>query len=335
MIGKHGNLTYWNQYKSAVILYAALRINLPDLSKYRLSFEAKGVTLPLRTIEGEACGLLQKLPPAPKGKTGWPWTEETSPAVYKSSIVWPKISIVTPAYNQGSFIEETIRAVLLQNYPNLEYIVIDGGSTDQTREILEQYSPWISYWQSEKDRGQSHAINLGFSLASGEYYAWINSDDYYLKDTLLKVISTFLTSKASFVYGYSLNYKDNQFDLIKVLPVFDYFIRMPSLAQPSCFWSAAIHQPIWEDLHCSLDYELWLRLVKGNKRKLIKEPLSVAQVHDAAKTSSPKMKLAWEKDHQLICSTEAHGPVYNWHTMTFFYRGYLKLAKLLSKINLL
>ncbi len=97
---------------------------------------------------------------------------------------WPRINIVTPSYNQGRFIEGTIRSVLLQGYPNLEYIVIDGGSADGTTDVLRKYEPWLTYWVSEPDRGQSHAVNKGFKLASGEIAAWLNSDDQYLPGTL-------------------------------------------------------------------------------------------------------------------------------------------------------
>ena len=92
---------------------------------------------------------------------------------------WPRISIVTPSFNQGQFIEETIRSILLQGYPNLEYIIIDGGSTDESVEIIKKYEPWLTYWVSEKDRGQAHAINKGLERCTGEILAYINSDDYY------------------------------------------------------------------------------------------------------------------------------------------------------------
>jgi len=304
-----------------------MNIKLPKLQSYKDAMIAKGIKLPLNTITKNSSGLLKILPMPSNTATGWPWKDETTVQIYNQHTTWPKITIVTPSYNQGQFIEETIRAVLLQNYPNLEYIIIDGGSTDGTKEILEKYSPWISYWQSEKDNGQSHAINLGFSLASGDYLAWINSDDYYLKDTLYKVVSTFIETKVSFVYGYALNFEgpEKGFELIKTAPLLDYFLRLPALAQPSCFWSKKIHQPLWEELQCSLDFELWQRLVKGNKRKLIKEPLSVANIHADAKTSDPKMGSAWAKDHELICNADAHGPVKNWGTIVFLNRIWIKI----------
>ena len=95
----------------------------------------------------------------------------------------PKITIVTPSFNQGQFIEETIRSVLDQNYPNLEYLIIDGGSTDQTIEVIRKYERQLSYWVSEKDRGQVHAINKGLARATGEIFGFLNSDDLYVPGT--------------------------------------------------------------------------------------------------------------------------------------------------------
>ncbi|MHB8206949.1 MAG: glycosyltransferase family 2 protein [Mucilaginibacter sp.] len=307
---------------------------LPDLKQYRSVFESMGVTLPLPGVPASSQGLLQVLPEVPATRTGWPWTVETSPSVYGKREHWPKLSIVTPSYNQEQFIEETIRSVLLQNYPNLEYIIIDGGSTDGTKTILEKYAPWISYWQSEKDEGQGQAINRGFSLASGDYYAWINSDDYYLKDVFFKVAAKFKAGSTQFIYGFGYNKISEQqpAELIKVLPFRDMFIKIPSLIQPSTFWLAAIHQPIWEELHCSLDFELWLRLVKGRSRYRFKEALSVAHVHADAKTHDPKMKSKWEEDHHKIWAADAHGEVYEWRRIIFLNRLRKKIRQLF-KLN--
>lgn len=312
-----------------------MTINLPDLQEYKSKMRSKGIKYPLQPVGFATNGLVHVLPPPPGGKTGWPWTEETAPIIYNKNTNWPKLTIVTPSYNQAQFLEETIRSVLLQNYPNLEYIIIDGGSTDGSAQIIEKYSPWISYWQSEKDGGQSNAINQGFSLASGNYYAWINSDDYYLKNTFYKVAITFLNQKVSFVYGYVYNYQlgKQQSDLVKTLPVLDYFLRFPTLAQPACFWDAQIHQPVWEELQCSMDYELWLRLLNGRTRKLLKQPLAVVNIHPDAKTSNSQMGTAWAKDHQLICDEAAHGPVYDWNKRSFLYKFYSTLYRLFGRIT--
>src|SRR5258706_9696990 len=131
---------------------------------------------------------LRDLPPPPPGKTGWPWTEETQPAADvlpnkafqrispRISRISPRISIVTPSYNQGRFLEETIRSVLLQDYPNVEYFVIDGGSRDESVDVITKYSPWLAHWESVRDNGQADAINKGFRLATGELVAYLNSD---------------------------------------------------------------------------------------------------------------------------------------------------------------
>lgn len=135
------------------------------------------------------CPCLYELPPPPPGKTGWPWNEESpqTPNKMPDGREWPRISIVTPSFNQADFIEETIRSVLLQGYPDLEYFVIDGGSTDGSVEIIRRYAPWLAGWGSEKDRGQSHAINKGFERCTGNLITFQNSDDFYLPGALFEL----------------------------------------------------------------------------------------------------------------------------------------------------
>ena len=132
-------------------------------------------------------GILGSLPPPPVGKFGWPWTEETNPSVFDKIELYPKVSIVMPSYNQGLFIEESIRSLLLQNYPNLEFIVMDGGSSDDSVSIIKKYEPWITFWRSGKDGGQSHAINMGLERSTGEWFNWLNSDDYYLPEAFFNL----------------------------------------------------------------------------------------------------------------------------------------------------
>lgn len=125
--------------------------------------------------------------------------EENYLCTFEGHISWPRITIVTPSYNQGPFIETTIRSLLLQGYPNLQYIIVDGGSTDNTLEVIRHYEAHISHWISEKDRGQSHAINKGIALADGEIFNWINSDDWLEPGALKHVALLFMEKQAQAV----------------------------------------------------------------------------------------------------------------------------------------
>src|SRR5665647_1802387 len=125
---------------------------------------------------------------------------------------YPKISIVTPSFNQGRYIEQTIQSVINQNYPNLEYIIIDGGSTDDTIEVIKKYEKHISFWISEPDKGQADAINKGFAKCTGDIFNWINSDDYYEPETFKKLSNLFTTHKAvNVVCGKEWAFNDENF----------------------------------------------------------------------------------------------------------------------------
>ena len=149
------------------------------------------------------CPILSELPSPPRYKTGWPWTEKVPqlPQSMPDGNAWPRVSIVTPSLNQGQYLEETIRSVLLQGYSNLEYIIIDGGSTDGSVEIIRKYEPWLNYWVSEPDKGQSHAINKGFRRSTGEIMAYLNGDDIYYPNTLHDVATNFLKSSKDILIG--------------------------------------------------------------------------------------------------------------------------------------
>ena len=150
-------------------------------------------------------------------KIGWPWSSENSFDAHVSSIdrEYPKITVLTPNYNYGHYLEETIRSVLLQGYPNLEYIIIDGGSTDNSIEVIKKYEPWLTYWVSEPDRGQTHAINKGLEKATGEIFNWINSDDILMPGALFAIAQGMQNSDA-FV-GVVNNFYENDRE-VKVLP---------------------------------------------------------------------------------------------------------------------
>ena len=159
------------------------------------------------TINDANHQVLCELPSPPIGKAGWPWTtndidQETKNWCAKRTD-WPKISIVMPSFNQGGFIEESIRSVLLQGYPDLEFFVFDAGSSDETIEILTKYEQWITFWVSEKDRGQSDAINKGLRKSTGRYFNWQNSDDILTPCSLFKAVDALLEHpEASHVHGF-------------------------------------------------------------------------------------------------------------------------------------
>jgi glycosyltransferase involved in cell wall biosynthesis len=211
---------------------------------------------------------LEQLPP-PVGKRGWPWTlDEAPPVKQQRQACWPRISIVTPSFNQGQFIEETIRSVLLQGYPNLEFIIMDGGSTDNTVEIIKKYEPWITYWVSEKDRGQCHAINKGFARATGDILAWLCSDDVYASGALHKIAEIIGNQKMAVAIGDSIiTHGPDSLEgkLDRRRPSFAamaYNIR--TLAQPSVFWTSDLWRiagPLNEELYFMMDYDLWLRMM--------------------------------------------------------------------------
>jgi len=129
------------------------------------------------------------LPAPPPGRSGWPWTEAPPPfaGAPLGGASWPTVSVVTPSLNQGDYLEEAIRSVLLQGYPRLEYVVIDGGSTDRSVDIIRRYEPWLDGWVTEPDRGQADAIQKGFERTTGSLLAWLNADDVYCPGAIATV----------------------------------------------------------------------------------------------------------------------------------------------------
>lgn len=182
---------------------------------------------------------------------------------------FPKITIITPSYNQGHFIEQTILSVINQNYPNLEYIIIDGGSTDNTLDIIKKYEKYIAYWMSEKDNGQSDAINKGLQHATGDIINWLNSDDYYEKNTLEIVAKAFenpnvnvLCAKSRIFYdeGNKTSHFTNGTDVYK--DNLAKTIGQARIDQPETFFRATAIQKMGllnTKFHYVMDKEWWIR----------------------------------------------------------------------------
>jgi glycosyltransferase involved in cell wall biosynthesis len=256
-----------------------------------------------RTVQ---CPTLSELPSPPAGKTGWPWTEE-SPALPGSTPdgqQWPRITVVTPSFNQGRFIEETMRSVLLQGYPSLEYLVIDGGSTDDSVEIIKRYSPWLTYWVSEKDRGQSHAINKGMSHATGDIVAWLNSDDLYLPSALFRVATAWDKKQTHWLVGKIKAGESVDSPEVKTLRLSSsqtfleiaafWLVRernLRSYTQPEVFMSRQAWQAVGgvcEKLFHAMDNHLWAKLsAVGYVPVYLPEEIAFFRVHKLQKTQQP------------------------------------------------
>jgi glycosyltransferase involved in cell wall biosynthesis len=181
-----------------------------------------------------------------------------------------KITIVTPSYNQGHFLEQTILSVIGQQYPNLEFIIIDGGSTDASVEIIKKYEKHLTYWVSEQDNGQGAAINKGFSRATGDIIAWLNSDDMYLPGTLTHVASKLDSTRPELVFGNCVHIRENS-PLVTGSDVESRHTQMnlvlaDYIIQPSTFWTRDLWLktgPIDESLVFGFDWEWFIRAKKA------------------------------------------------------------------------
>jgi len=241
---------------------------------------------------------LKDLPPAPAEKAGWPWKEEPKGLVgiNTTQCNCPKITIVTPCYNHDAYLEETIRSVLLQNYPNLEYIVIDGGSKDASIEIIKKYTKWIDYWVSEKDSGQSEAINKGFKRAKGEILAWLNSDDLYEPGALHRIGCLYQKHKGKVIAGQIIDFDHTtkeetltrQYN-ISFEKIVKFWEGNHWWHQPGMFFPAgAVRQVGYldENLHFGMDYDLLCRLTRNCETLCIEDTLARFRMHNASKTVS-------------------------------------------------
>ncbi len=207
----------------------------------------------------------------------------------------PRITVVTPSLNQAPFLEQTILSVLGQCYPDLEYIVMDGGSTDGSREIIERHAPQLAHWQSQRDSGQAAAINSGFARATGDILCWLNSDDYLLPGALHRIARAFgkRTAEPALIYGSCLFFREGAAPTARILTAkaFDSArLRMTAyIVQPSAFWTGALWQktgPLDESLRFTFDWEWFIRASAHAAFAPLPDMLSAYRRHPRHKSGS-------------------------------------------------
>jgi glycosyltransferase involved in cell wall biosynthesis len=266
---------------------------------------------------------------------------------------WPKLSIVMPSFNHVRYIEKSILSILNQGYPNLQFIVIDGGSTDGTVGVIKKYSKYIDYWVSEKDNGQSDALNKGFKKANGEIYGWLNSDDLYLPRTFLYTIETLLKNENKLlVFGDWLTFDEND-KVIDLNHAFDFSLNHFKyegfhLNSQSMLWRSQLHSKFSGfdiSLYNTMDYQMILEfgIIAEKKFLRIDRILGAFRRHKEQKTGSilsPKVL----KEHLYLSKKFSYNDKYYFlgKLKRFFFRvrrtfWYLKrggIKNLIKRINL-
>ena len=213
----------------------------------------------------------------------------------------PLVSIVSPSLNQAQFLEQTIQSVLGQNYPRLEYLVVDGGSTDGSTDIIRRYADRLAWWVSELDTGQAEAINKGLGRARGEIVAWLNSDDMYLPGAVAEALRAFQENpQAGLVFGdvLAIDEADQPLNLLRYgdWNLTD-LMAFRIIGQPSVFLRRSVLEQAGSldtSYHYLLDHQLWLRMAQVSGMRHLPKTLAAARYHLAAKNIAHPMEFAQE-----------------------------------------
>jgi glycosyltransferase involved in cell wall biosynthesis len=252
---------------------------------------------------------LHDLPAPPDAMTVWPWTRASRPlpAAMPDGSPWPRVSIVMPSFNHAAYLEQAIRSVLLQGYPALELIVMDGGSADGSVAILEKYDPWLEYWHSQPDRGPADCLARGFARASGEVFAFLNADDFYLPDCLATVVPAF-GSGADVVSGHGYfaepagHLRVPAFSDPWSLTTFRYGACV--LVQPATFFTRDAYQRAGgfrQSNSLCWDMELWADMAAvGARFESIDAFLAAFRIHGGSITGNPGNRLLRRQHARLV-----------------------------------
>ena len=215
----------------------------------------------------------------------------------------PRVTIVTPSFNQGRYLEETVCSILDQKYPNLEYFIVDGGSTDNSINIIKKYEKYIDFWVSEKDGGQSSAINKGFSRATGDFVSWINSDDMLEPGILSKISTYFEKNDVGLIFGKSISFGDGVAEKTSACD-FDELcaktLACVAFPQPASFFRRKVLEEqgfLDESLHFGMDYDFFVRIALNYEIRPVNEIVSRNRYHPESKSISNTFNFAldWAK----------------------------------------
>ena len=213
-----------------------------------------------------------------------------------------KISIVTPSFNQGRFLDQTIRSVIEQDYPDMEYLVVDGGSTDNSVDIIRTHEKQIDWWVSEEDKGQSDAINKGLKRATGDIVAWINSDDYYEPEVFQLVARSFEENPdADLIYFDVRNFSNSTSEVFRHQACYppELFCTKVCLHQPGVFWRKNIMDKVGylnESLYYTMDFDFWLKIYSAGRIQYVPRVATNFRIHSDSKTHSDPIALYIEKN---------------------------------------